>query len=232
MLAQCDAPRDWIADFSQCLYEWQGIEAGILALLAAGIGAYFLWLQVSQSDRIEAERLAREHSAVRATLPLTLSGLCETLREMLIALDATKRENNAAGAEDRFSPPQNPIEHVQELKAVIASTNDRGVIEPIAEIIREMQLLWARVDFLRGRERHNRAGLDRELNGHILQAAKTYALIESLFEYARAEAQAGPSHVPWARAESIIFHLRIENAELVEMIRDSLKHSPSFWTLK
>lgn len=230
-LVQCDVPKDWILDFSQCLYEWQGLEAGALALLAAMIGAYFLWRQVSQTDRIEAGRLARQHSAIRATLPLTLSGLCETLRKMLIALDATKREGNAPGAEDRFSPPDNPAEHVRNLQSVIASTNDRSVIEPITEIIREMQLLWARIEFLRSGERYSRVGLDQELNGHILQAAKTYALVESLFEYARSEAQTGPSQVPWERTESIIFHLRIENAELVELIREELKSSPSFWTL-
>lgn len=230
---QCDIPADWTANFSQCLYEWQGIEAGLLALIAALIGAFYLRRQISQHEKLETERLDRQHNAVRTTLPLTLSGLCESLRLMLVALDAAKRDVIANGLTTNFEPPRTPVEHVRELHAVVASTSDNSVVKPIANIIRELQTLWARVSLLKNPdEQKSRAGLKEEINRWIIQTAQTYALVESLFDYARAEAESGPTAVSWERAESIIFFLRIEDKDLVDIIKDALKRSTDFWTLK
>lgn len=230
---RCEVPADWASDPDQCLYEWQGLEGGALALAAALLGVLFLKRQIKQSDRHERERLQRQENAVRATLPLTLNGLIESLRRMLLALDGVKAEVREKGFASNFDPPATPTEHIAELQDVIASTDRRTVIEPILQIIREIQTLWARVETLRDeREQKRRAGLEQNIDDWIIQSAQIHALIEGLFDYARAESNDGPTAVGWERTESIIFHLGIESKTLVERIKRGLEKSPNFWTLK
>lgn len=229
---RCDVPADWANDFSQCLFEWQGLEGGALALAAAVFGVIYLRRQITQSDRHERERLERQHNAVRATLPLTLSGLIEAMRQMLIALDDAKRDVRADGFASNFEPPATPVQHITELQAVIESTGDRTVIEPISQVIREIQTLWSRTQVLGNeREQRRRAGLERNVDEWIIQAAQVHALIESLFNYARGESQTGPTEVAWERAEFPIFQLGIESKSLVERIAAGVEKSPNFWSL-
>jgi hypothetical protein len=229
---RCGVPIDWANDFSQCLFEWQGLGGGAIALAAAGLGAWFLWRQIAQSDRHERERLQRQHNALRATLPLTLSGLAESLKRMLLALHAVKAEVRQSGFTTKFDPPGTPAQYVIELQSIIASTDKLKVIEPISEIIRQIQTLWARVEVLKNeREQRSRAGLELNIDDWIVQSAQIHALIESLFEYARAESEDGPNDVSWERAESIIFHLRIESAALTERVKRGFEKSPNFWSV-
>ena len=231
-LASCDIPADWILDFSQCLYEWQGIEAGVLALIAAVIGAIFLHRQFLQNERHEAQRLARQHKAVRATFPLTLSGICETMRQMILALDEAKRVIRTQGYTKDFIPPSTPDRHVNELQLMISSTDERSVLEPIAQIIREIQTLWARIEVLSSKtQQRRRAGLVINVNSWILQASEIHAMAESLFEYARSEDETGPCEVAWERVESVIFQLGIEDKEIVDEIKKVIEKSPNYWTL-
>jgi heme exporter protein D len=221
-----------MGDFSQCLYEWQGLEGGLLALVAAILGAVFLSRQIRQSDRHERERLHREHSAVRATLPLTLSGLVEHLRGMLLALNAVKADLREHGSTRAFNPPAVPAQYVVELQSVIASTDQPDVVEPISEIIRQIQTLWARVEVLQNqRDQARRAGLHLNVDDWIIQAAQIHALTESLFDYARAESTQGPKAVSWERAESVIFQLGIETSNLVECVKRGVEKSENFWTI-
>ena len=230
---QCDIPSDWPTDFSQCLFEWQGLEGGILALVAAGFSVWFLWCQIRQSDRHEQGRLERQHAAVRATMPLTLSGMVDPLRQMLLKLEAAKEEVRRNGVASSFEPPLPPDEFVTQLQQVIGSTSNKSIIEPISQIIREIQTLWARVRTLQDeRDQRRRAGLMQNIDEWIIQTAQVHALVESLFEYARGEHDNGPSAVGWERAESIIFQLGMESRELSQVIQRGLATSPSFWVLK
>lgn len=229
---QCAVPNAWVTSFSQCLFEWQSLEGGGLALLAAALSIWFLRRQINQSDRHENERLQRQHNAARATLPLTLSGLIDPLREMLVALHAAKSEVEQHGISTSFMPPSTPSNFVSELQSVIASTNNRTVIEPISQIIREIQTLWARVRVLNDeRGQRRQAGLSRNVDEWIVQAAQIHALVESLFDYARGERDNGPTEVSWGRVESPIFQLGIESATLAELTRAGLAKSSNFWTI-
>src|SRR5690606_6120628 len=141
-----------------------------LAVLAGGGTVFFLWRQLSQSENIEKQRLVRQHRAIRTTLPLSLSGLCSTMRMMLKELDNAKQVVRREGYTKSFNAPPPPTGHIQELKAVVASTDEPTVIEPIAEIIRQIQTLWARVAMLASKtEQRRRAGLEKEINRWILQ---------------------------------------------------------------
>lgn len=219
--------------FGKWLYDWQDLVAGVLALVGAYWALMGIRQQIDVSERHEDMRLRRRHNAVRATLPLTLSGLTEPLRDMMRALDAVRPDVRANGFTSCFNPPAVPAQYVIELQAVIASTNQRDVIIPISEAIRQIQTLWSRVETLRDeREQQRRAGLEMNIDDWIVQAAQTHAIIESLFEYARDESDQGPSEVSWERAESIIFQLGIESRNLAQHIARGLEKSPNFWILR
>ena len=69
----CDIPADWSADFSQCLYEWQALEAGGLAIIAAIIGYFAIRQQIQHSKELERQRLKRVFEARRSTCLLYTS---------------------------------------------------------------------------------------------------------------------------------------------------------------
>lgn len=74
-----------ILDSANCFEFWvnryQTFLSGMIALIAAGIGAAFLYMQIAQSDRQEAERVQRKHDAARSMLPLALSQICRFAEE-------------------------------------------------------------------------------------------------------------------------------------------------------
>ena len=229
-MSECIRLCDAADALGSWLYNWQTLLAALIAFVGAILTIRNIRDQISQADRHEHERLRRQHNAVRATLPLTLSGLIATMREMLLALNEAKVEVRRDGAASSFDPPPSPSQHIEELKDVIATTDEVSVFEPISEIIRQIQTLWARVELLRSRrEQRRRAGLEQDINSWIMQSAEIHALVESLFEYARSETDQGPDNVPWERVESIIFQLGIEERALVDEIRRGLERSPDYW---
>lgn len=229
----CRLPVDWLNDPSLCWFEWQAFLGSGLAVAAGAGTIIFLWKQLAQFEGHQAKLLERRHRATRTTLPLALSGLCGVLQNMLLQLDRAKKAVKQNGYTDNFFLIPAPTEYIEELKAVVASTDDPTVIEPTAEIIREMQTLWARVQVLNSRERQQRrAGLENNINEWMMQTAETHALVESLFPYARAETDEGPTEVSVERAESIIFQLGLEDKGLSDKIKSMLETSENFWSLK
>ncbi|MGV3513320.1 MAG: hypothetical protein ACO1OX_15065 [Novosphingobium sp.] len=230
---QCAVLTDWFNDFSQCLYEWQGIEGGILALIAAYFSIRALRRQIEQAERHENERLDRQHNAVRATLPLTLSGLIENCQNMLTALNDAKRIDLDVDASTEVYLPPVPAAHISELQDVISSSRSDHLPAYIGKIIQEIQTLYAQVSTLNNRqERQRRVGLDRDIDIWILQAAKIHALVEGLFDYARYKVSKPPTSAAWERVESAIFQRGVESQALVEMVRQGLNESPTFWAIK
>ncbi|WP_137681608.1 hypothetical protein [Aurantiacibacter suaedae] len=131
---------------------------------------------------------------------------------------------------DDFSAPPPPSTHIDELKSIVASTEDKTVTDPISDLIREIQTLWARVDMLNNRtEQKRQAGIVISVNNWIIQAAKTYALAESLFEYARGESEEGPLEVKVKHLESVIFRYHLEDADLSAMIKVLMEKSELVW---
>lgn len=230
--AQCVVPTEWFNDFSQCLYEWQGLEGGLFALIAAYLSIRALRRQIEQADRHEMDRLDRQHNAVRATLPLTLSGLIENCRTMLVVLnDAKGLELDVEDGPDFHLPPT-PSAHISELQDVISSSHSNHLPAYIGKIIQEIQILYDRTAVLHNKqERRRRIGLKREIDTWIFQAAKIHALVDGLFKYSRYEAPTPPKSVAWQQVESAIFHQGVESQALVEMIRQECARSPMLWTI-
>jgi hypothetical protein len=218
--------------------------SGMLALLAACITVFYLKKQIMLSEQQEADRLRRQHTAARATLPLTLSGLISTIEKMLSTLNQSKSGLTITGLAEaegklattkirkKFELPQMPVNAVAELQQIILTTDRADVIQPISEIIRQMQTLWARVEKLRRpHELAESAALDVEVNQWIIQAAQIHAIIESIFRYARLKSPEGSSAVSWEAMASILDRMSILDDDLNEVINRGLKQSLTFWSL-
>ncbi len=210
----------------QWLYDWQTLISGFLALIAAVVAVIYLKKQISLSEKQETDRLQRQHNAARATLPLTLSGLCQVIEKMLRELHKAKSDPNT------FQLPAPPTNAITELQQIILSTDNSSVTTPVSKIIREIQTLWARVEALsnRGNPPHNHILLIPTFDEWIIQAAKIYALIESLFDYSRFEKQDGPKEVAWERVESILVRMYVHDQNLKAMIENNHNNSPNFWS--
>jgi len=155
------------------------------------------------------------------------------MKDMLNELSNAKAAVRQDGYTKSFVQPSPPTEFIEDLKALVASTDEKSVAEPVAEIIREIQTLWARTEVLHSKTlQRRRAGLTTNITEWMLQTAEVHALVESLFEYSRGEADYGPSEVKIERAESVIFQLGLEDREIVELIKKRLEASDTCWTLK
>jgi hypothetical protein len=191
-----------VSEVISIVHSWQDLIAGGLAVLAAIGGALLLNGQIRQTEKHERSRLNRRFNAARATLPLTLSGLCAYATRMMGELSQVRSVFNFVGDDQmppRFSPPLPPIELISSLQEMIEATNRENVVDIISEIIGEMQVLSGRVSLLNDEtQMQNAVGLAQNVDEYMLQAARIYALASSLFEFARREDDIGPMSVSWA----------------------------------
>lgn len=72
-----DGTPCWLQHTGYWINQHQTLITGLLALLAAGIAAYFLWRQISQEQSRHEELIQRKLRAVRAGLPIALSEIHE-----------------------------------------------------------------------------------------------------------------------------------------------------------
>ena len=182
------------------LRDWQDLIAGILAVLAA-VAA------ISQSRFYEFRRIRRRENAARATLPLVLSAVCSWATETGLS---QKRLLTPDGVDQKerltIKPPQPLTEQIEALERMIESTDDQAVVDRISLIIANMQVLTARIGGLADR------GLTvtrDNIAGHIVEAAVIYAQAESMFKYARRQAESVPEIVGWDRAVVGLYAMHI-----------------------
>ena len=187
-------PADWSADFSQCLYEWQGLEAGALALLAAVIGARFIYRQIRQADDHRQDEIQSRHNAARVALPLALSEVNSFVDRIAENVAA---EIESYGAQSNAEPREHLNEKgfdVSPLQAVSLAGNvipafqgfvetltDQKEIRHVAELLSSIQILSARYEDLN----FDQAGMEMTLYGMLLDAAKVGFLNDRLYDYGR-----------------------------------------------
>jgi hypothetical protein len=217
------------------LEKWQTLIAGFLALYGAWLTIRKINDQISQLDEIEKKRLSREHQAVRATLPLALSAICQWATGMAEELNRAALEMAGNGERmigDGFVPSNPPSAHITEIQQIIRSTDEPTVIKPLCDIIREMQTLWARCDGLRDLQGGIiRVGILAEIDNYIIQAGKIYALAGSLFEYSRGASESGPQEVTWDLVSQFLLRLRLQTQDRVALIQRRANENGAFWEL-
>jgi hypothetical protein len=205
----CRTPANWCHDFSGCLYDWQSLIGAILAISAAAIGSILLYKQILQSDRHEKKRVERRLIAVRASLPLTLSQICEFASDsfgQLLAARSERSDDELGPLAAGFSPPSIPMTVISALQEVLEATDDPKIIDLISEIIREIQLISARCNSLL--DPHEISGNFRicgKMDEYILQCARLHAISGSLFPFARRETDSSPDCIKWDQVYSFLF---------------------------
>lgn len=193
-LVRCRIPADWVSNFSQCLYDWQGLEAAALALLAAWFGVKYVQRQIRQAQEHRTDEISRRHNAARLTLPLALAAVSELVQEIADEVadefekfgpDGFSKTFDAileeGGPSHRFDPLALPNDVIGSFEKFVASLTDPRDIRHVAELMGSIQILLSRYnDF-----DLNQAGAKSGLADLLLDAAKVKLLNEKIFNYAR-----------------------------------------------
>lgn len=190
---KCAIPADWIRDLSQCLHDWQGLEAGILAVIAAGASIWFLQKQISQAREHRADDISRRHTAARLTLPLALAAVSDLVQMIAnevadefdsFAPDGSRTIEAILDKESdraRFDPITLPTEVLGSFEDFVASLNHERDVRHVAELVASIQILLSRYN---GFNLKN-AGAQYNLAELLIDAAKVKFLNEKIYNYAR-----------------------------------------------
>lgn len=208
-------------NFFVWLDHWQTLVSGVLAIVAAVGGAALVFRQIAQADKHERDRLRRRSNAVRATLPLTLSGLVSFVSEALKKLiDVRKNlpDHHVGPLPPGFDPPAPPSDLVESLKDMIEATDDETIVSIISLIVAEVQTLTSRMNSLNDPVRmSNAVGVDINVEEYIIQAAILNSIIEGLFDFARRKKSTGPSSVSWDRVYSVLIFMHVDEVEFPKL---------------
>lgn len=194
-MTNCTVPADWARDFSGCLYDWQTLVSGVLALGAAILGALFLHMQMRQTDALNHAALMRRHNASRSIMPLALSGvsvllttIADTIADEIEVLERPNNEgtdttiimvNVPRSKFDSVSPSSGDVAVIRDF---VETLTRRSEIKHVAELTAQLQVLLARYnsfDF-------SQPALADRLCTLLINAAVVAVLNDSVFNYARA----------------------------------------------
>lgn len=190
---QCAIPNAWVTGFSQCLYEWQGLEGAALALVAAYLSIQAIRRQIRQDKDHHSDELSRRHNAARLTLPLALAGLSELIASAsdeiagrLERLREFERNKEKGGDQAILAVTKLPIlkmdtEILKSFKDFVETLNQPIDIRHVAELISSMQIFIARNNEYDFRQ----IASETSLNTLMIDVAKIKLLIDKIYNYAR-----------------------------------------------
>jgi hypothetical protein len=198
---------------------WQTTNAGILAVGAA-LGAAWIAkgqlaaqraqikLQVDQEDDRRTARLR----AARASLPVTLSAICEYAERVAVDLKSRMIAEPFPLARGRpvLNPPVVfPVEAIAALERLVELVPAGPVAERIESILREAQVLDARTRDLHA----GRAAAYDVVPFGLIQAASIHARADSLFGYARQHCTSISEEPLWDRVFSALDMMQVHEGE-------------------
>jgi hypothetical protein len=182
---------------------WQTLISGFLAIAAALIGGFFISRQIAQIDKLEADRIVRRHTALRASMPLTLSAIAEYADEcaqVLLQIHRTARDEEIPPATVLPEIPKLPTFAIDQIERII-ETCDPAVAAPFIAMLKKVQIQSARLRTVYSNllAPAGRATLVLKVNieEYIIDSAWISAQAGALFIYARGEADAPPATVSW-----------------------------------
>ena len=188
-----------IPGFGQWLHQWQDLVAGMLALLGAYWALMGVRQQIEQSEKIEDRRLQRVFEARRATLPFVLSSASTYADDTIRSLAEARRILTGTGNRrltGQWSPPVFPNDVPDDLRAFIESSAHAEASQLILELLRQMQILQARIRSLVSEEDIYRVGAKRNVAEYQIQASKVRQISGALFPFARGETDEIPVDLP------------------------------------
>lgn len=223
-----------MTDWGAFTNQWQTLISGGLAILAALIGAGFVYHQTHQARLFELDRLGRRHAAARSTLPLVQSSIMEyartigrDLRRLYLAAPGNHIQREALIAWEILPVPQGETAALAEV--IEAASND--VAEMIADLLGRLQVQAGRLRGLHADVVAGTAGrrniLKSEIEEHIQDIADIHARCELLLDYARREsetAQPAPLAADKLRA---LFQMRFHEGAFDNLKATITRRGPS-----
>jgi hypothetical protein len=172
-------PTTWIA--------WFTTYKDVLGVLVAAVGIPILLFQITQGASQERERLRRRRIAATATLPLTLSTLSGYPQGMMSALGPIQywAAHRQAGADSVFDAPAVPAGAIFSVEQMIEAAPTDAVARSLAAIVSDIQVLSSRTNGLRSGNASELRAQCSMVDDNVILAAKIYARIGRLFDYAR-----------------------------------------------
>ncbi len=194
MKLNCRMPFDWLSDFGQCLFDWQTLAAGVLAVSGAMFTIKIISKQISQAEMHRNDEIERRHQAARVALPLALSAVSEltqTISDNIalkienydpetgsITLDAILDDENETTLLPKLTIPENVIDSFQQFTETLSQKDE---IRHIAELLSSLQILLSRYNSFN----FNQAGFLPSMHGLLMDAGKVRLLIDQLYNYSR-----------------------------------------------
>jgi len=180
------------------LKEWQTLVAGIMALGAAIIAAYYLRQQIQQTEKHERERWRRQLEAERAGLPDTIMSFEVYLKNFTDKLRDLRSECNDELLPIGTESPNFPLIPVD------VSASFRRMVEvgpgPVVLIFKmllsENQIFSARCRFINNSSRDldiSSSCTSCDIDNYIANAVRLHAIAMSLFPYARSRTDEIPT---------------------------------------
>lgn len=156
--AQCVVPADWIADISQCWYEWQTLIGGFAAVVAAFFTIRAMNRQSAQVEKHRTDEIKRHHNAARIAMPFAVSKLsawCQDLANILLDEKVRMSPEGILGMpdDDFIAESEKSVElkiisldkSVPTSFVAFAETLDSDVdLKHITELVSRIQILEAR----------------------------------------------------------------------------------------
>ena len=201
--------------------QWQTLISGLVASIAAFVGARYLYLQIQQIRQQERDRLDRHHKTARAMLPLVLSLIMEYTESVARSLAPLRSDADNATVPTTtirsWKIPPIPKNETESLANVISSAPD-DVAQIIAELLGEIQVLASRLRSVKFRGVSETRVHKGEIDLHIRGAAKVYARCELLFPYARRETDEVRSETTDAQIRSALFVFGFRDEDLRDIL--------------
>lgn len=189
----CRLPSNWLADPSQCWFEWQGLISGVLAVGAAFVSIWFLKRQIAQTSELHKDELVRRHNAVRSVVPVALSAIseyCDAVVEQIATTIEDRQDDFEAAfdaaAEGRieqksFEPVQFPSDVISTMQLFVETLTRPADVKHMAELLGSLQILQSRFkDF-----DLQQVAVEHSLHSLLLDTAKVKLLADAIFNYGR-----------------------------------------------
>lgn len=208
-IVQQPPSHDWL----QVAKDWQSLEAGALAIIAALIGACALYGQTKTNIDLEKARLSRQLRARRAVLPLTLSSLHGWSDACGRSLLRTYHQANGSAVllANAQNIPRVPPEAVPSLERFVEACDEAGAVS-VSNLIGDIQIFEARTQSfgLPSSGIGQRNVLCADIESHLIGIGTIAAQIGTLFDYSRRRSEETKARPNWDEVRSALSLMRCD----------------------
>lgn len=206
---------------------------GLLSLGAALVGALLLWLQIRQVRQLADSELDRKRRAARCLLPLHISSTMDYCERVVCALSPLVGQRQRSGwSLDIGADLSLPAPDIEHFSKTIELSGEKQLIEILATILSELQVLNARISGIRASDCVVLPGTPSNLEIYMLQAGGIAALAGSLLPYGRQECESVKLTVGWREVTSCLASWSVDDDSfpvLFRFIERKAVQSPNYF---